>query len=112
MRQETITSQICFLRDVLLENREEMAELTSLYSGGVCRQLRSNLPEIMTRCMSRCPDEMQCEILTMLKCVMETPGLNLGQNMGQFIRGMMRQVSEKNKMKMLGGIIGDRYCGA
>lgn len=105
MRQETITSQICFLRDVLLENREEMAEFTSLYSGGVCRQLRSNLPEIMTRCMSRCPDEMQCEILTMLKCVMETPGLNLGQNMGQFIRGMMRQVSEKNKMKMLGELL-------
>lgn len=105
LNQETVTFQIRFLRDVLLENREEMAEITNLFDGGVCRELRSNLPEIMIRCMSRCPDELQCEILFMTKTVMETPGLRLGQSMGYFIMGIMRQVSERNKAKMLGDLL-------
>lgn len=103
--QETVTFQICFLKDVLLENREEMAELTGPFGGGVCRELRENLPEIMVRCMSRCPEELQCEILNMTKAAMETPGLVLGQSMGRFIRGIMAQVSEKNKVKMLGELL-------
>lgn len=105
LNQETVTAQIRFLRDVLLENREEMAEITNSFDGGVCRELQSNLPEILIRCMSRCPEELQCEILSMAKTVMETQGLRLGQSMGSFMTGILRQVSERNKAKMLGDLL-------
>lgn len=102
--QGTINMQLQYLLEVFEENLEEMSELDYV-GGGVVQRLQINISEILMRCVSRCPEELQREVLLLIKDIMETPNLRLNDRIDLFIHGVMQQISEKNKMRMLGELI-------
>lgn len=103
--REMLAGQLEYVRHVVLENLEELAEVETMGGGGVWCQLLENLPEIIIRLVSRCPDEMQCDYLILIKKIMEVPGLVFHQKINKLVHDMLQQISEINKMKKLGEML-------
>lgn len=77
-----------------IEDRENM-------SGGMIAQILENVPNLLVRFMSRCPEENQGEALLMLKSLLEKESLPVSFQMALLCVEITRQVSERIKAQML-----------
>lgn len=82
------------------KNMEEIEERVGT-PGGLLARIITNVPELLIRFMSRCPQENQAESLLMLKALMENQALPVSFPMAQLSIGIMQQVSERVKAQML-----------
>lgn len=69
--------------------------------GGILAQILGNMPELLIRFMTRCPEENQGEALRMLKALMEKEALPVSFPMALLCMGITQQVSERIKAQML-----------
>lgn len=69
--------------------------------GGILAQILGNVPELLIRFMTRCPEENQGEALRMLKALMEKEALPVSFPMALLCMGITQQVSERIKAQML-----------
>ena len=92
---------IAFLIHALADNLDEMAEQERPLAGGILTQIRSNVPELLRRFMTRCPDEQQEEALLLVKQLMESESLPPIFPMAELGIGIMENVSEVKKAQML-----------
>lgn len=69
--------------------------------GGMLAQILGNMPELLIRFMTRCPEENQGEALRMLKALMEKEALPVSFPMALLCMGITQQVSERIKAQML-----------
>lgn len=98
---KSITKEIRYLNKILEYGLDEFEEISvDLYSS-VCDYLKNNIPEILIRYMSRCPEDIQIEVLHMVKKIMEKQNVVMDNHMDNFVYMIMQSVSEKNKGIML-----------
>lgn len=102
--QEMIEKDIRYLIHCIEDNLDEMEEQMVEANYSVCYKLQNNITQILVRYMSRCPNDLQQEILLLMKKVMEHPVL-FDHKLDQFMYGIMGSVSEKVKAEMLEELI-------
>ena len=98
-----IVDEIRYLMDCLEKNLTELTEKEPV--GHIYRAIQGNVPELLKRYVSRCPEYLQKEVLLLVKKLMETEDLVLDNRMDLFLVGIMNQISEKAKAEMLGVLI-------
>ena len=94
-------NMVAFLIHALSDNMEEMADQERPQAGGILTQIFSNVPELLIRFMSRCPDAQQEDALLLAKQLMESEELPVSFSMAEFGVGIMENVSEAKKSQML-----------
>lgn len=104
--QETIN----FIGVFLLCNASRKKTIETLVDregvpGGMLAQILDNVPELLIRFMTRCPEENQGEALRMLKALMEKEALPVSFPMALLCMGITQQVSERIKAQMLDEIL-------
>ncbi len=103
--KELIGRDIEYLRKCIEYNLDEFEDDLIDRNRSICYYLQNNIPKILVRYMSRCPVDLQYEILLLLKKIMERPNVALDGRIDQFIYGIMGSVSEKIKADMLEELI-------
>lgn len=106
---EKVASEIQYLMGILEKNLTELPEKTK-GSGHIYCAIQGNVPELLKRYVSRCPEYLQKEVLLLVKKMMETDGLVLDNHMDALLVGIMNQMSERTKAEMLGTLINTRIC--
>ena len=94
-------NMVAFLIHALSDNMEEMADQERPQAGGILTQIFSNVPELLIRFMSRCPDAQQEDALLLAKQLMESEELPVSFSMAELGVGIMENVSEAKKSQML-----------
>ena len=94
-------NMVTFLIHALSDNMEEMADQERPQAGGILTQIFSNVPELLIRFMSRCPDAQQEDALLLAKQLMESEELPVSFSMAELGVGIMENVSEAKKSQML-----------
>lgn len=103
--KEMIERDICYLIHCIEDNLDEMEEQMIQGNYSVCYKLQNNIPLILVRYMSRCPSDLQRDILLLMKKIIEHPNVLLDHRMDRFMYGMMGSISEIIKAEMLGELI-------
>ena len=103
--EEVIERDIRYLIRCIMENLDEMEESIIEENCSICYNLQNNIPQILVRYMSRCPDDLQREILILMKKIMEHPIVLLDHRIDRFMYGIMGSISEKTKAEMLENLI-------
>lgn len=106
--QEQVNFVICYLKNALEYNLEELAECNTWEEGNIYSGILQNVPQMLIRYMVRCPETMQSEMLLLLKKMLEIPGFDLNKQMNTFLYGVMRSVSDRIKLEMIGTML---ECG-
>lgn len=101
LKSNKIGEMVGLLIRSLSQNLEEMAELEHPHAGGILSRIRENVPELLVRFMSRCPDELQESALLLLKDLMESEKISDTFPMTQLCVSILDNVSEKKKAQML-----------
>ena len=91
---------VLLLTHAFSNNMDEIEDRDGVPAGLLARIL-SNVPELLIRFMSRCPEENQGEVLRMLKALMEKDSLPVSFPMALLCMGITQQVSERVKAQML-----------
>lgn len=99
--REQVKEDIRYLCNLIEFNLDEFEEKHVDMDHSVCSQLKSNIPEILVRYMTRCPEGMQKDVLRILIKLMEAPDIIMDQRMDAFVVNIMRLVSDKVKAEML-----------
>ena len=94
-------NMVAFLIHALSDNMEEMADQERPQAGGILTQIFSNVPELLIRFMSRCPDAQQEDALLLAKQLMESEELPVSFSMAELGVGIIENVSEAKKSQML-----------
>lgn len=94
-------NMVAFLIHALSDNMEEMSDQERPQAGGILTQIFSNVPELLIRFMSRCPDAQQEDALLLAKQLMESEELPVSFSMAELGVGIMENVSEAKKSQML-----------
>jgi len=94
---ESIEKEIRYLYKILEYCLDEFEEILVEQDASVCDYVKNNISEILIRYMSRCPEDIQIEVLSVLKKVMERQNVVMDNRMDYFIHMIIGLVSEKNK---------------
>ena len=90
------------LLEAMDANVEELHTLELDMAGSIVAHMKDNAPELCIRLMSRCPEKLQEKALLLLKRLMEDEELPKDYPIAKFMVGIMKQVSERQKARMLG----------
>lgn len=71
------------------------------YAGGILSRIRENVPELLIRFMSRCPENQQENALLLLKLLMEDEKLSNFFAMKPLCVAILQNLSEKKKAQTL-----------
>ena len=97
-----IGDMVGLLIHALSENIEELDEQEQPLAGGILSRIRENVPQLLIRFMSRCPDSQQENALLLLKDLMEDEKLFETFPLTELCVAVLENVSEKKKAQMLG----------
>lgn len=103
--KEVVDRDIKYLENCIEYNLDEFEDHMIDSDHSVCYYLQNNIPKILVRYMSRCPENLQSEVLLLLKKIMERPDVLLDNRIDQFIYGIIGSVSEKIKADILEELI-------
>ena len=98
---DKLENMVGLLIHSLTQNIEEMDEQERPHAGGVLSRIRENVPELLIRFMSRCPENQQESALLLLKMLMEDEKLSNFFEMKPLCVAILQNVSEKKKAQML-----------
>lgn len=90
---------VAFLIHALSDNMEEMADQERPQAGGILTQIFSNVPELLIRFMSRCPDAQQEDALLLAKQLMESEELPVSFSMAELGVGIMEMYLKRRSHK-------------
>lgn len=98
---DKLENMVGLLIHALAKNIEEMDNQERPHAGGVLSRIRENVPELLIRFMSRCPENQQESALLLLKMLMEDEKLSNFFAMKPLCVAILQNVSEKKKAQML-----------
>ena len=98
---DKLENMVGLLIHALAKNIEEMDAQERPHAGGVLSRIRENVPELLIRFMSRCPENQQESALLLLKTLMEDEKLSNFFAMKPLCVAILQNVSEKKKAQML-----------
>ena len=92
------------------DNVDELHSLERYMAGSIVSHMSDNAPELLMRLMSRCPENFMKKALLLLKKLMEDEELPIDYPMSKLLIAIMKQVSEKQKARMLGTMMDTAIC--
>ncbi len=98
---DKLENMVGLLIHALTKNIEEMDAQERPHAGGILSRIRENVPELLIRFMSRCPENQQENALLLLKSLMEDEKLSNFFAMKPLCVAILQNVSEKKKAQML-----------
>lgn len=101
---------LVYLLDAMDANVDELHVLEPDMAGSIAGHMKENAPELLLRLMSRCPENLQKKALLLIKKLMEDEELPVDYPLARLIVGVMKQVSEKQKARMLGTMMETAIC--
>jgi len=107
---DSAEDDVLYLMNALSVNVDEMDAMNQGMAGSLASRVQENVPELIIRFMSRCPENRQEKALLLLKQLMEDSELSVLFPMTAFIVGILDCVSEKKKAQMLGIMMGTEIC--
>lgn len=99
-----------FLIRALDVNTDEFDALDRDMAGNLITRIQENVPELLIRFMSRCPEPQQQNAMLLLKKLMEDEELPIAFPMASLMLGILDRVSEKIKAQMFGVMLGTAIC--
>ena len=101
LSKEKAVIAVEFLINTLSKNIDEIGEMERPYGAGVISDIFQNVPELLIRYMSRCPESEQRDAMLLIKLLMEKETISSSFPMTELCIGVLREVSEKVKAQML-----------
>lgn len=91
-------------------NIEELHLGERRMDGSIAQHMYDNVPELLMRLMSRCPESYMERALFVFKKLMEDEELPLDYPIASLQVAIMKQISEKQKARMLGTMMETAIC--
>lgn len=101
LEQEEADTITALLIDAIDCNLDEIEVHDGSRSTDLVLEIRSSVPELLIRFMSRCPENLQQKALRLVRKLMEDENLPVSFPMAELMIGVLQNVSEKQKAKML-----------
>ena len=102
---KSIKKEIRYLYKIIEYCLDEFEDIPVEQDTSVCDYVKNNISEILIRYMSRCPEDIQIEVLSVLKKIMEKQNVVMDNRMDYFIHMIIGLVSEKNKGMMFESLL-------
>lgn len=105
IEQEQANDITALLLNTIAMNLDEIDAQESNMENALISSIQSNVPELLIRFMSRCPDYLQQQAMLLVKQLMEDEELPVSFPIAELMIGILTCVSEKQKAMMLGIMI-------
>lgn len=105
-----IEKMLGYLLHAMDVNMDELHSLERYMAGSIVFHMSDNAPELLMRLMSRCPEKFMKRALLLVKKLMEDEELPVDYPMSSLLVTVMKQVSEKQKARMLGTMMDTAIC--
>lgn len=108
--EDELDNLLNWLLNAMEENVQEMYSFEPRISGSIVEHMSDNAPELLMRLMSRCPEKYMERALLLFKKLIEDEELPENYPLASLQVAIMKQISEKQKARMLGTMMETSIC--